>query len=361
MNEMNTNNQKSMKFSFSNLILFISTIIFCCANLLLYIFLINLGVYGYLGIAASAILIGLSIFFFIKNKTGWLKLAFIVTIILAVLSWGYYLFAELDLLKYFSSQEELQKLIESTGLWGCVVYVLIQFLQVTFIPLPAIVTTMVGTFLFGPATATLLSLIGILLGSITAFMIGDKCGEKVVKWIIGEEKTKKYSTMLYDKGKYMFFLMMLFPVFPDDILCLVAGMTTMSFKFFITTILLTRPIGIAMTCYLGGGDIIPYTELWGLIVWAILILLMLLAFWIAFKYKDKIEKIVGVLSEKLKVFFNKAGNKITYLFDNFVSLFSKTYKTKVLLKRNKVKTLLLPEKAESLMKEEKTKKKKSAK
>ena len=194
---------------------------------------------------------------------------------------------------------------------------------------------MAGTFLFGPGVASILSLIGIMLGSVVAFVIGDKCGEKVVAWIIGEEQTKKYSTMLYDKGKYLFFLMMLFPVFPDDILCLVAGMTTMSYRFFLTTIILTRPIGIVMTCYLGSGKIIPYTEVWGLIVWGVLILLMALAFWLAYRYKDKIEVIVTKLGTKLKVLLENIGAK-----------FSKTYRAKLILKRNKCPYLLLPEKTE---------------
>ncbi len=335
------------RYSFSSISLLVFNIIFAVANIYCYLALINsnLGWLTYVVVGATALLALLSFLFFFKKWAGWLKATFIVLIIATLFSWGYYLFVVFDLLKYFSDEQALQELIESTGIWGYVIYVLFQFLQVTFIPLPAIVTTMVGTFLFGPGIATILSLIGILLGSLVAFIIGDKLGEKVVIWIVGEKNYKKYGTMLFDKGKYMFFLMMLFPVFPDDILCMLAGMTTMSYRFFITTVLLTRPIGIVMTCYLGSGDIIAYTELWGLIVWGVLILLILAAFWIAYKYKDKIEQIVTNIGVKFSNGMSKFSAKCKVCCENTIAVFSPSYKAKLLLKRNKMPYLMITEKS----------------
>ena len=326
-------NNNQSKFSFSNISIFIMIILLTGLNLYLYLGINGFGFYGYIGIALSIVVLGVSIFSIITKSTGWLKTSFVTIAIQAVISWAWYLFVVFDLIKYFNNQEELQKLIQESGIWSYLVFTLLQFLQVTFIPLPAIVTTMAGTFLFGPGVASILSLIGIMSGSIIAFVIGDKCGEKVVAWIIGEEQMKKYSSMLYDRGKYLFFLMMLFPLFPDDILCLVAGMTTMSYRFFLTTIILTRPIGIIMTCYLGSGQIIPYTELWGLIVWGIIIIIMATVFWLSYKYKDQIEKLL-----------TKLGNKIKVSLENFVACFSKSYKAKLILKRNQCPYLLLEEK-----------------
>ena len=159
----------------------------------------------------------------------------------------------------------------------------------------------------------------------------------------GGRPPKKTGTLLYDKGKYIFFLMLLFPVFPDDVLCLIAGMTTMSYKFFLMTIILTRPIGIAMTCYLGGGDIIPYTEHWGIACWAVIIVFIVLAFWLAYKYKTQIEDWVNRFATKMRVGSQKFGQKIKTAFQDFGALFSKKYKAKLLLQRNKLPYLLLTE------------------
>ncbi|MBQ7977658.1 MAG: TVP38/TMEM64 family protein [Clostridia bacterium] len=262
----------------------------------------------------NVILMGLGIVFLLLRKYGWLKATFIVTLVVAVVTWGYYLIAEFNILEYFTDANKMQEMLESVGWWKYLLFFLFQFLQVTFLPLPAMATTIVGTLMFGPFIATLLSFAGIMLGSIVAFIIGDKCGEKVVAWIVGKEKMEKYSALLFDKGKYMFFLMMLFPIFPDDILCLVAGMTSMSYKFFLTTIFLTRPIGIVMTCYLGSGEIIPFTG-WGLAVWGVLIAIMVALFWCAYRYKDKIEEIINKLGEKLKWTFMSKKDKLFAMMD----------------------------------------------
>lgn len=261
----------------------------------------------------TAIVMGLSILFLVLRKKGWLKTNFIIMILAAIATWGYYLIDVYNIMEYITSVEKMQEALAQVGWWKYILFFALQFLQVTFIPLPAMATTIAGTLLFGPLTATLLSLAGIMLGSIVAFIIGDKCGEKVVAWIVGREQMEKYSKLLYDKGKYMFFLMMLFPLFPDDILCLVAGMTTMSYRFFLTTIILTRPIGIIMTCYLGSGQIIPFTG-WGLAVWAVLIVIMIILFWCSYKYKDKIELLINKINEKIKwVFMSKKDKVFTML------------------------------------------------
>ena len=260
----------------------------------------------------TGLLMGLGIVFFITKRIGWLKAVFTATIIAAILTWAYYLIEYFDILKYITDREELQGLLESAGIWKYILYVLIQFLQVTIIPfIPSTVTTITGTFLFGPLAASLLSLVGIWAGSLFAFWLGDKFGEKLVSWIVGKKQMEKYSSLIFDKGKYLFFLMMLFPIFPDDILCLIAGMTTMTYRFFIITNLITRPIGIFLTCYFASGEIIPYHG-WGLVVWAILIIAMIILFWLSYRYKDKIEEWVEKLGQKLSYIFMNKTDKLYY-------------------------------------------------
>ena len=162
----------------------------------------------------------------------------------------YYLFKSTGWLGNFESVEELKKIIQGAGFYSYSIFVLIQFLQVTILPIPGIVTTIVGVILFGPVIAFFLSLLAILLGSISAYFIGKILGIKVLNWAIGKEKTEVLQNKL-KKGKYVFFLMMLFPFFPDDILCILAGVINMDFKFFLNTNLITRTIGIFSTCFLG--------------------------------------------------------------------------------------------------------------
>lgn len=296
-------NTSSSKFSLMFLII---SLLFCAADILCVIFLLDMTqLYTILWLIGCSALALCSIIFYAVKTKSWQKLVFVTIVIVSLILWGFYIIILMGLKSIFSSAEALQEAVASTGGWGMSVYVLIQFLQVTFIPLPAMVTTLAGTALFGPFLASVLSFIGIMLGSVFAFWLGDRFGEKICVWIAGKETTEKYSKLLYDKGKYLFFLMMLFPLFPDDVLCLIAGMTTMSFRYFMVTILLTRPIGIVMTCYLGSGQIIPYSG-WGLVVWGVIILFIATLFIIAYKFQPQIEELLGKWSQKM----SKGKNKI---------------------------------------------------
>ena len=93
--------------------------------------------------------------------------------------------------------------------------------------------------------------------------------------------------------------MMLFPVFPDDILCMVVGATTnMTWRFFTVTNLITRPIGIACTVFLGSG-IIPFSG-WWIALWVFFGLAVLVMFILCWKFQPQIEKFIYRLSHKME-------------------------------------------------------------
>ena len=296
-----SHSKKETTITFSSVTIFFSCLVLGGLDIWCYLALLNSKGWIILSsVAATALLTIMSIVFFATKNIKWLKTVFVILVLAALITWPYYLITQLGILDYLTDIDKLQEALREVGWWKYLLFFALQFLQVTFIPLPAMATTIAGTLMFGPEIASILSLLGIMLGSIVAFIIGDKCGEKVVAWIVGEKQMRKYSELIYDKGKYMFFLMMLFPLFPDDILCLIAGMSTMSYRFFLTTIILTRPIGVIMTCYLGSGEIIPFTG-WGLAVWAVIVVFMIFAFWFTYRYKDKIEQVLT----KMGIFFTK--------------------------------------------------------
>ena len=189
-----------------------------------------------------------------------------------------------------NSIDKLRNFILSLGFWGKFAYVFLQFLQVTFLPIPSAISTLAGVLIYGPLQASLLSLSGILFGSIVAFWLGRTFGKKLIIFMVGEDICKKWTNFLTD-AKYAFFVMMILPIFPDDILCLVAGVTDMSWTFFAVTNLIARPLGIFLTCYIGSGQIIPYHG-WGLVVWSVLLVLVVVAVYLSFKYKEKIERLL---------------------------------------------------------------------
>ncbi len=223
----------------------------------------------------------------------------IVLFCLAFFFGGIYLILTLTgLIEYVNSVEKIKSLILNMGFYGRSIFVLLQFLQVTFLPLPASMVVIAGTLVYGPLEASLLSLSGILLGSTLAFYLGKTFGKKLVIFMAGRESCDKWVRFL-DNGKYSYVIMMLLPFFPDDVLCLVAGVTNMSWMFFIVTQFLTRPVGIITTAYFSSGEIIPYHG-WGLAVWGIIIVATIALIILTTKYKNKIEKFISKTFRKKK-------------------------------------------------------------
>lgn len=217
-----------------------------------------------------------------------LRTTIVVIVLVAIITLGYFILVWTGAWEYINSVDKIRGLILSLGFWGRFLFVMLQFLQVTFIPLPSTVTTLAGVLIYGPLQTALLSLAGIMLGSVLAFWLGRVFGRKLVVFMVGQETCDKWTKFLSD-AKYSFFVMMVLPIFPDDVLCLVAGLTDMSWTFFVVTNLISRPIGIFMTCYLGSGHLIPYHG-WGLAVWAVLIVVVAVLIFLAYKYQAKIEE-----------------------------------------------------------------------
>lgn len=211
-------------------------------------------------------------------------------------------------LEKINNIEELKNIILAGGIWSYMIFFTIQFLQVTFLPIPAAATTIAGTLVFGPWITLLISFVAVMLASLFSFWLGRKLGKKIVIWIAGEEDFYKWAAKL-GKGKYVFFLMMLFPIFPDDILCLIAGTTNITWKFFIITNLITRPIGIFCTCFLSSG-IIPFTG-WWLLLWGFLAISCIVLIVLSYKFQPQIENSIIKFSKK----FEKKNSKKSLEYD----------------------------------------------
>ena len=234
-----------------------------------------------------------------NKKKRILHILIVVLSLITVLGLIYFLLKSTGLWEKLNSVSKLQQTILELGFWGRFAFVLLQFLQVTFIPLPSPVIVGAGSLIYGPFEASLLSLAGILLGSAFAFFLGKVFGKKLVIFMVGKEMCQKWQNFL-NKCKYSFILMMLLPFFPDDILCLVAGLTDMTWTFFMTTQLITRPIGIFLVSYFSSGEIIPYHG-WGLVVWGVFLVGSVALIYFSSKYSEKIEGAINkIFSRKIR-------------------------------------------------------------
>lgn len=218
----------------------------------------------------------------------------VISVVLAVL----YFLKISGILEKIDSIEALRNYVASFGYMAVFIYIVLNVLQVVILPIPGFISVLAGVALFGPFKTSIFALLGILIGSLIAFFIGRYLGYKVVSWLITKETLDKWLNRIKNKDKIILTFMFLFPFFPDDVLCFVAGLSSMSNTYFIIMITVCRIVSVFTTAYSINGNIIPYNTWWGLTLWGIIFILTIMVSAYIYKNGDKLEK---KLKSKFKI------------------------------------------------------------
>lgn len=219
------------------------------------------------------------------------KILFLIEGAIALVLLVLFMLKKSGFLERVDSIDSFRDYIASFGNLAVIVFIILQFLQVVVLPIPAFITVGAGVLLFGPLVGAIYSCIGIIAGSIVAYFIGRVLGYKVAAWLVGEKNLDKGLNAIKGKDKVVLTFMFLFPFFPDDVLCFVAGLTSISPLFFIVMIFITRIISVFATCFSMNNDIIPYNTWWGICLWVLFFALTIVLTIAIYKKGDKIEKL----------------------------------------------------------------------
>lgn len=187
--------------------------------------------------------------------------------------------------------ENIIKNSDKTYVW--IILWLLMFLQVTVLPIPAYVIlsacVSIGINTIG-WEFILITISAYMCGCLLAYWLGWKFGKRAVKWCAGsEEDYNKWCDVLNKKGKFWYLLTVLFPFFPDDMICIVCGSVRFNFWFYLFANLIGRTIGLITMLYtllligkIGGG--FPFM----IIVWAVALVVELIAYLVLRKKAKKI-------------------------------------------------------------------------
>lgn len=181
------------------------------------------------------------------------------TIVRLLTMLGFVLMGIVTWLVYQTGYEQLlfqtRDFLERSGGWGPFFFVLIQTGQIIYPVLPAGITLIVAQLLFGTAWGYLYGFIGVTTGSIINFFLARHYGKTFVRAFVSEETYEKYYAWL-TKGKRFEVLLgtaFFLPGFPDDFLCMVAGLTEMPFRRFLKIYFLFKPVTLFIYGWGGAG------------------------------------------------------------------------------------------------------------
>ena len=189
--------------------------------------------------------------------------------------------------KAISSEAALEAYIARWEPWSQLAFFGVQLISVILAPIPSNITAAVGGVLFGTLQSFLLTWAAVVVGSMAVFLLARALGKRFVQSFVGKKVSDKYLDIIRRKRDTFLLLAFLFPFFPDDIICILAGLTDVSWKRFLVLCLVARPWGLLVASAVGGSALdIP---IWGMVILGVI---GVAVFLLAMKYGDRLETFI---------------------------------------------------------------------
>lgn len=149
------------------------------------------------------------------------------------------------------SKETLSAFILQAGILGPPLFIFLQILQTVVPIIPGALTSVAGVFIYGHIIGTIYNYIGIVIGCAIIFYLSRMYGPKFVQSMVSQKTYDKYVGWLNEGKRFdrFFIFMMIWPISPADFICMLAGLTNMTFKRYMTIIILCKPITLVIYTY----------------------------------------------------------------------------------------------------------------
>lgn len=165
----------------------------------------------------------------------------IVTIIITIFLVCFIVYAiRLGLLE---DKEILVSYMKSLGFIASLFFLFLQAFQVVFPVIPGGASCLAGVLAFGPLEGFIYNYLGLSIGSVLSYFLSKKYGLNIIYKLFDKSLVDKYLNYVRNNTfKKIFFLGILIPGAPDDLLCYIAGISNINLKEFVFYIILGKPL-----------------------------------------------------------------------------------------------------------------------
>jgi uncharacterized membrane protein YdjX (TVP38/TMEM64 family) len=181
-------------------------------------------------------------------------------------------------LQLFYDPERLRAFVQGFGVLAPLAMIGIQVSQVLFAPVPGQVVGVVAGLTFGVVWGTTLVMVGAGIGTFLGIFIAKRYGRPAVERFVEDETLERFDGLAEEYGMLPFALLILLPGFPDDAICLIAGLSELDFKWLViwgTVLRLPGFLALAMT----GDTLAVHGVKWFIVAVAILAAVSLALFY----------------------------------------------------------------------------------
>ncbi len=216
------------------------------------------------------------------DKKRWIKAIIVLIVLVAIFFWRVQI---LDVISTIGDRDAIAGLLQQYGVLGPVVLFFILGLQVFLAVIPGHAFIVAGGYIYGFVMGTLITQISTVIASQLAFLLARRYGRPLVGRLAPEYVIDRWNKLAQTQGGLFFFFSFILPIFPNDLMCFIAGMSAISpRKFFVANFLGRLPCAVFVTLIGSHGIELP------LYFW-ILIALVLIVLCIIWKYLSiQIEK-----------------------------------------------------------------------
>ena len=163
----------------------------------------------------------------------------IIIFILFCVLVGYYV--GVPMIRFLEEPEAFRAWVDASGIWGRILFVGMVVFQVIVAWIPGEAVELAGGYAFGVLEGTILSMVGIGLGSWLIFLLVRRFGVKLVEVFFSRDRIREVSFLKNrKKTKVLAFLLMLIPGTPKDFLSYFAGLTGLNLREWLLIVLVAR-------------------------------------------------------------------------------------------------------------------------
>ena len=214
-----------------------------------------------------------------------LMAALVVAVVIALLLWGEPLWV------IFRDRGRMEVLVQGWGVWGPLAIILLQVLQTIVAPVPGQAIGFVSGYLFSVWWGMAYCMIGMLSGSLLVILLARRYGRPLVARLAHPDTLARMDSWIErhagspQRAELVLFLIFLLPFVPDDVACLLAGLTSLSIGRIMLLAAIGRLPGLLVPVLIGAGSVEISTGQWAVLM-AVLILIALLFV----RYGERLER-----------------------------------------------------------------------
>jgi uncharacterized membrane protein YdjX (TVP38/TMEM64 family) len=213
-----------------------------------------------------------------KNKNKIISILSIILYIIFVLVVWYYVST------FLVDKENIRGLVSGYGIFAPIIFIFIQIGQNIIAPIAHYPILLAGGFIFGPFLGFFYNWIGTSIGTILIILLAKKFGRPLVRRMVSQKFIEKYDYVIQKLSPFGLFLVYALPIFPDDEISYLVGVSDMPVKSIIFAIMLGKIPGASLSFM---GD-----ELVGGITMTTIIQVGILIIGIMFYFRKNIKSLI---------------------------------------------------------------------